>query len=72
MKKKLEEQYDENQDLKHLRLQDESNIAALEKKNKELQKFKDETTDIAYGKRTNDEKVDKIIEVIQSANKNNF
>ena len=67
------EQYKiEIDNLKHLKLQEECKVATLEKKNKELRNFKDKTTDIVYGKRPSDEKVDKIIEVIQSANKNNF
>ena len=58
--------------LNNSKLQYESSSAKLEKKNKELQKFKDQTIDIVYGKRQNDKKVEKIIEVIKSSNSNNF
>lgn len=70
--KELEEQYDEIENLRHLKLQEESKVATLEKKNKELHNFKDRTTNIVYGKRSSEEKVEKIIEVIKSSNSNNF
>lgn len=70
--KELEEQYDEIENLKHLKLQEEHNNSCWKSKNRNLRKELEEIENIVYGKRTNEEKVDKIIEVIQSANKNNF
>lgn len=68
MQRTIKQYETEIENLKHLKLQEESKVATLEKKSKELQNFKDETTNIVYGKRTNDEKVDKIIEIIKERN----
>lgn len=72
MQKAIKQYETEIENLKHLRLQEEHNNSCWKNKNRNLEKELEEIENIIYGKRTNEEKVDKIIEVIKSSNRNNF